>query len=202
MTDMQPIDFYFDFSSPYGYLASTRIDGLGAKYGREVRWRPILLGATFKVTGLPPLPTVPLKGDYSRHDFARSARHHGVAYTHPSVFPIATQAPARAFYWLDAQNPTKAKQLAAALYEAYFQRDVNISNPSDTVAVAAAMGVDGPALEAALNDPAVKEKLKVEVEQAIARGVFGSPFIFVDDEPFWGMDRFDQIERWLKEGGF
>jgi 2-hydroxychromene-2-carboxylate isomerase len=199
---MRPIDFYFDFSSPYGYLASTRIDALAAKYGREVRWRPILLGAAFKVTGLPPLPTVPLKGDYSKHDFLRSARFHGVAYKHPSVFPIATQAPARAVCWLDAQDPAKAKKLAAALYEAYFVRDVNISNPSDTIAVAATLGVDGAALEAALNDQAVKDKLKAEVEQSIARGVFGSPFVFVDDEPFWGMDRFDQIERWLKEGGF
>jgi len=199
---MRPIDFYFDFSSPYGYLASTRIDALAAKYGREVRWRPILLGATFKVTGLPPLPTVPLKGDYSKHDFLRSARFHGIAYRAPSVFPIATQAPARAFYWLDAQDPAKAKKLAAALYEAYFVRDVNISNPSDTIAVAAMLGVDGAALEAVLNDQAVKDRLKAEVEQSIARGVFGSPFVFVDDEPFWGMDRFDQIERWLKEGGF
>jgi len=199
---LQPIDFYFDFSSPYGYLASTRIDSLAAKYGREVRWRPILLGVTFKATGLPPLPTVPLKGEYSKHDFARSARFHGVAYRHPSVFPIATQAPSRAFYWVDAQDPARAKRLATALYEAYFLRDVNISNPSDTVAVATSLGIDGAALEAALNDPAVKDKLRVEVEQAIARGVFGSPFIFVDGEPFWGMDRFDQIERWLKEGGF
>jgi 2-hydroxychromene-2-carboxylate isomerase len=199
---MQPIDFYFDFSSPYGYLASTRIDALAAKYGREVRWRPILLGAAFKVTGLPPLPTVPLKGEYSKHDFLRSARFHGVAYKHPSVFPIATQAPARAVCWLGAEDPAKAKKLAAALYEAYFVRDVNISNPSDTIAVAVTLGVDGAALAAALNDQAVKDKLRVEVEQSIARGVFGSPFVFVDDEPFWGMDRFDQIERWLEEGGF
>ena len=199
---MQPIDFYFDFSSPYGYLASTRIDALAARYDREVRWRPILLGATFKVTGLPPLPTVPLKGDYSKHDFPRSARFHGVPYEQPSVFPIASQVPARAFYWVEAQDPVKAKMLASELLRAYFTRDVNISNPSDTVAVAASLGIDGAALAAALNDPVVKEKLKVEVEQAIARGVFGSPFVFVGDEPFWGIDRFDQVERWLKEGGF
>lgn len=199
---MQPIDFYFDFSSPYGYLASMRIDALAAKYGHEVRWHPILLGATFKVTGLPPLPTVPLKGEYSKRDFLRSARYHGVAYRQPTVFPIASQAPARAFYWVAGQDASMAKRLAVALLEAYFTRDVNISNPSDTLAVAAGLGIDAAALEAALNDPAVKDKLKAEVEQAIARGVFGSPFVFIGDEPFWGMDRFDQIERWLKEGGF
>jgi 2-hydroxychromene-2-carboxylate isomerase len=196
------IEFHFDFSSPYGYLASTKIDVLAAKYGREVVWRPILLGATFKVTGLPPLPTVPLKGHYSRHDFARSARFHGVPYSHPSVFPIATQAPARAFYWADARDRLKAKALASALLKAYFVDDVNISNPSDTAAVAASMGFDRAEVEAALNDPAVKEKLKTEVDAAIGRGVFGSPFVFVDGEPFWGFDRFDQIERWLATGGF
>ena len=60
-----PLEFHFDFSSPYGYLASARIDALAAKHGREVVWKPILLGATFKVTGLPSLPTIPLKGEYS-----------------------------------------------------------------------------------------------------------------------------------------
>lgn len=199
---MAAIDFYFDFSSPYGYLASTRIDALAAKHGRAVNWRPMLLGATFKVTGLPPLPTVPLKGEYSKHDFLRSARYHGVPYRHPSAFPIASQAPARAFYWLAQTDAAKAKVLARALLEAYFVNDVNISNPADTVRVAAGLGIDAGALEAALNDPAVKDLLKQAVEEAIARGVFGSPFVFVDDEPFWGMDRFDQIERWLKEGGF
>ena len=69
-----PIDFYFDFSSPYGYFASTQIDRIAAKHGREVAWRPILLGAVFKVTRQQPLPTIPLKGDYARHDHARSAR--------------------------------------------------------------------------------------------------------------------------------
>jgi 2-hydroxychromene-2-carboxylate isomerase len=79
---------------------------------------------------------------------------------------------------------------------------VNISNPPDTVAVAAKLGIDANALAAALNDPAVKDKLKSEVDIAIERGVFGSPLVFVDGEPFWGVDRFDQIDRWLSQGGF
>lgn len=197
-----PIEFYFDFSSTYGYLGSHRIDALAARHGREVIWKPILLGAVFKVTGLPPLPEVPLKGDYAKRDVLRSARFYGIPYRHPSVFPISTQAPARAFYWLQARDPAKAKALARALYNAYFQQDINISNPADTVAVAVEQGIDGDALAAALNDPAVKEKLKVEVDAAIQRGVFGSPLVFVDGEPFWGVDRFDQIDRWLARGGF
>ena len=78
-----PIDFYFDFSSPYGYLAAQKIEALAAKYGRAVNWRPMLLGVAFKVTGGSPLPSVPLKGDYSKRDFLRSARFHGVPFREP-----------------------------------------------------------------------------------------------------------------------
>ena len=73
-----PIDFYFDFSSPYGYLASHKIESLAGKYGRGVTWRPMLLGAAFKATGSGPLPSIPLKGDYAKRDFLRSARFHGM----------------------------------------------------------------------------------------------------------------------------
>lgn len=198
----EPLVFHFDFSSPYGYLASTKIDALGAMYGREVVWKPFLIGATFKATGLPSMVEIPLKGDYTRRDFARSARYHGVPYREPDPFPIATQAPARAFYWVDKQDKVRAKQLAVALLKAYFVDGINISNPADTIAVAKGLGHDAAALEAALNDPAVKALLKNEVEAAMARGVFGSPFVFVDNEAFWGIDRFDQIERWLATGGF
>ena len=198
----RPLEFYFDFSSTYGYLGSHLIDALGARHEREVIWKPILLGAAFKATGLPPLPKIPLKGDYAYRDVLRCARYYGIPYRHPSVFPIATQAPARAVWWMHGQDPGKARALARALYDAYFQQDINISNPSDTVRVAGSLGIDPAALEAALNDQAVKDKLRVEVDTAIARGVFGSPIVFVDDEPFWGVDRFDHIDRWLREGGF
>jgi 2-hydroxychromene-2-carboxylate isomerase len=199
----KPLEFYFDFSSTYGYLGSHLIDALAAKHGREAVWKPILLGAAFKATGLPPLPSIPLKGDYAFRDVLRCARYYGIAYRHPSVFPIATQAPARAVWWMQGQDPAKAKALARALYDAYFQRDINISNPSDTARIAAeALGIDAGTVEAALNDPAVKDKLRAEVDAAIARGVFGSPIVFVDDEPFWGVDRFDHVDRWLREGGF
>jgi 2-hydroxychromene-2-carboxylate isomerase len=197
-----PLEFYFDFSSTYGYLGSHLIEALAAKHGREVAWKPILLGAAFKATGLPPLPSIPLKGDYALRDVQRCARYYGIPYRHPSVFPIATQAPARAVSWMNGQDPARGKTLARALYDAYFQRDVNISNPSDTIAVGKSVGIDGAALEAALNDQAVKDKLRGEVEAAIARGVFGSPMVFVDGEPFWGVDRFEHIDRWLREGGF
>jgi 2-hydroxychromene-2-carboxylate isomerase len=196
------IDFYFDYSSPYGYFAAMKIDELAARHGRAVNWKPILLGAVFKLTGGQPLPTLPLKGPYALRDIVRSARFYGVEYQPPSKFPIATQAPARAFYWANERDLALAKQLAQALYRAYFVADRDISSPEITADVAATLGFKRDDVLAALNDPAVKDKLKSEVDAAIKLGVFGSPYIVVDGEPFWGIDRFEQIERWLASGPF
>lgn len=197
-----PIEFYFDFSSPYGYFASTRIDGLAARHGRTVNWHPILLGAVFKVTGSQPLPTLPLKGDYARRDIERCARLYGIAFRVPSRFPVATQAPARAMLWLMEQDRDRALELAHAVYRAYFVEDRDIASPEVTADIAAPLGVGQEPLLAALNDPAVKEKLKRETGAAMERGVFGSPFLIVDGEPFWGMDRFEQAEKWMATGGW
>jgi 2-hydroxychromene-2-carboxylate isomerase len=197
-----PIDFYFDFSSPYGYLASTKIDELAVKHGRAVTWRPILLGAVFKITGGQPLPTIPLKGSYAAHDMARSARLLNVPFKLPTKFPVAGQAPSRAFYWVGDKDPALARKLAQALYHAYFAEDRDISNPEVTSNVAAKLGMDKGEVSQALNDPAVKERLRTEVDAAIERGVFGSPYIVIDGEPFWGADRLDQVERWLATGGW
>jgi 2-hydroxychromene-2-carboxylate isomerase len=183
-----PIDFYFDFSSPYGYLAAQKIEPLAAKHGRTVKWRPMLLGVAFKATGSGPLPSVPLKGDYSKRDFFRSARFHGIPFRLPDVFPVSTVSACRAFY------ATEDVRLAKALFQAYFVDNVNIGEAENVMKIAGSLG-----LKPDLNDPAVKEKTRAEVDAAIARGVFGSPYIVVDGEPFWGLDRFDQIERWLKE---
>jgi 2-hydroxychromene-2-carboxylate isomerase len=195
-----PIDFYFDFSSPYGYFAATKIETIAGRYGRAVNWRPLLLGAVFKVSGQQPLPTIPLKGSYAKHDMLRSARWFAVHFKIPAKFPIATIAPCRAFYWVHDQDAARAKQFALALYHAYFAEDRDISNPEITGNVAAKLGIDKNALAAALNDVAIKERTKNEVDAAIERGVFGSPYIVVDGEPFWGADRLDQMERWLEKG--
>lgn len=198
----EPIRFYFDFSSPYGYIASRKIDAIAARYGRGTLWRPFLLGAAFKITGGSAPVAFPMKGDYFVRDFARSARFHGVPYRFPAKFPISSVAPTRAFYWLNRQDPARAKQLAAALYAAYFTEDVDISEPEHTIRVATSVGLAADEVRAGINDQAVKDLTKSEVEQAIAAGAFGSPYVVVDGEPFWGADRLDQIERWLATGGF
>jgi 2-hydroxychromene-2-carboxylate isomerase len=197
-----PIDFYFDFSSPYGYLGAELIEALAAKHGRTVNWRPVLLGVIFRETGGMPLTDVPIKGGYSKRDFERSARFHGVPFAMPARFPIPAQTPSRIVLWLRDRDPALAARTARALYRAYFVDGRDISDPAVAADVAGRAGADAAAARAAVDDPAVKEALKQEVARALAAGVFGSPFVIADGEPFWGVDRFPQLDRWLETGGF
>jgi len=198
-----PIDFYFDFSSPYGYLLSERIDELAGRFGRKVRWHPILLGVVFKATGSAPLTLQnPAKAAYSRADFERSARFMGIPYRHPSRFPLATQAAARSYYRLHGQDCALARRFAHAVFHALYVDDRDISAPDTVLDIAAGLGVDRGQLAAALQSPELKARLKDEVEQAMQVGVFGSPYVIIDGEAFFGADRLPQIEKWLASGGF
>ena len=203
MSTAAAIEFHYDFSSPYGFLASQKIGALAARHGRNVEWNPILLGVVFKQTGTAPLTDIPLKGEYSKRDFARSARFHGLRpFRMPSRFPVPTQAPARLITWLKQTSPDLVAAATLAIYRAYFEQDLDISASENAIAAAAGVGVDASAARVAIDSPDIKQALKACVDRAIARGVFGSPFVFVDGEPFWGLDRFDQIERWLATGPF
>jgi 2-hydroxychromene-2-carboxylate isomerase len=195
------IDFYFDFSSPYGYFGAMRIEQLAARHGRSVEWHPILLGVVFKTTGGAPLPTIPIKGDYSLRDFERCARFYGIPFKLPPVFPIASQAAARAVLWVRAEaGAAKAVDITKALYRAYFVDGVNIGEAAEVARVGAALGFDPAALAEGINSAGIKDALRAEVEQAMQRGVFGSPFVIADGELFWGVDRFEQLEAFLKNG--
>jgi 2-hydroxychromene-2-carboxylate isomerase len=198
-----PIDFYFDFSSPYSYIASEWVEALAARHGRTVRWQAILLGATFQAAELRSPVGYPIKRDYALRDFRRSARFEGVPYTQPEEFPIPTQNAARVFWWLDeTQGTPAAAAWARAGLRAYFTRGTLLSQPDALKALAAGSGLDARQAEAAWNDPQWKARLKRANDEAIAAGVFGAPFFVVDGEPFWGNDRKAQIERWLAQGPF
>jgi len=197
----QPIEFFFDFSSPYAYIASHLIDDLGAKHGRPVVWKPILLGAMFKLTGMAPLIEFPVKGDYARHDFIRSARLHGVPFQMPDPFPFSSIHAVRAFYWLAATDGQAAHDLARKLYRAAFGGRP-IGDARAVAAIASEMGIDGGALGAGIETQDIKDRARAENDAAIARGVFGAPFIIADGEAFWGADRLDQVDRWLTTGGW
>lgn len=194
------IDFYFDFSSPYGFLASTRVDDLAARFGRAVMWRPFLLGAVYKNVGQSPLEH-PLKREYvNKVDVFRCARLLGLAIRTPQGWPEHSLAPARIFYWLVDRDPEKAADYARAVYRSYWLDGRSTADPSAAVAVADSLGLDRTEAAAALEDRSVKDRLISENEAAITRGVFGSPFIFVDGERFWGNDRLDHVAIYLERG--
>ncbi len=198
----KPIEFYFDFSSPYGYLAAQRIDEIGAENGRDVDWRPFLLGAVFKTTGAQPLLDIPLKGDYARRDLARSARLMDIPFSVPKQFPFMSVSACRATYWLGERDPEAGKVLAQALYRAAFAEGRNIATPQGVADVAADLGHERDEVIAAVQNPRIKDLLKREVDAAQRKGVFGSPYIIIDGEPFWGYDRLEDVGVWLECGGW
>jgi 2-hydroxychromene-2-carboxylate isomerase len=198
----RPIDFYFDFSSPYSYIASEWIEALAARHARTVRWKAILLGATFAAAELKSPVSYPIKREYSLRDFDRSARFAGVPLRMPEKFPISTQNAARVFWWLHDQRAETASHWARHCLRAYFARGVDLSDTARLRELAEEFGAGADAAEAVWNDPVWKLRLKTENEAAIAAGVFGAPFFVIDGEPFWGNDRRAQIERWLEKGPF
>lgn len=197
-----PIDFYFDFSSPYSYLAAEQIEALAARHGRGVRYHAILLGAAFRVSGQRPLTDIPVKGEYSRRDFARCARYAGLPFAMPEPFPISTVQAARTVLVLQAQAPGLVRDFVLRAFRAYFVQGRNLADAEVLRALLAECGADPAQVGEAAATPQTKEQLKLAVEAAIARGVFGAPFFFVDGEPFWGHDRLAQMERWLASGPF
>ena len=197
-----PIEFWFDFSSPYGYIGSRRIEEVGERHRRSVRWRPFLLGVLFQTTGQSPLLGQPLRGPYARRDIPRTARFYGVPFRLPQPFPFASIAAARLFYWLDERDPAAAAAFAKAVYARAFVDGAAVVSAEEATDVAAGLGHDRAEALAALQRPEVKERLKAINEEAVAKGVFGSPFFIVDGEPFWGHDRLDQVDRWLATGGW
>ena len=196
------IEFWFDFSSPYGYVASELIDDVAARHGRAVNWHPILLGPVFKTVGTAPLTALPIKGDYSKRDFARTARYHQVPFRLPEKFPVGTQVAARAFYLIADRDAARARDFAKRVFRAYFAHGCDVSDPAVVMELAAAAGVEPTDLGEPLKGEAIKERTRVEVDNAMRAGVFGSPHFIVDGEPFWGVDRIAMMDEWMRRGGW
>lgn len=197
------IDFHFDFTSPYSYIANEWIDALAARHGRTVRRHAILLGVTFAAAGLKSPVSHPIKREYSLRDFARSARFEGLPFTLPDPFPVPTQNAARIFWWLhDTQGDDAAAAWARSGLRALFTGNLRLDQPEPLRTLAQQCGLDGDAALAAAAEPRWKDRLRQANEQALAAGVFGAPFFTVDGEPFWGNDRKPQLERWLSSGPF
>ena len=198
-----PIDFYFELSSPYFYLAAWKIGDVAKLYDRAVHWWPIMLGVIFQTTQNRPLMEQPLKADYTDRDVRRVARDMGLPFAPPVAgFPFASHVGARAIYWAADQEEGADARLAVALFQAVFERGQSITDAAAVGRVADAVGLDGAALIDAVGMPAVKDRLRAANDRAPAAGVCGVPFFIVDEEPFWGCDRLDHVERWLATGGW
>lgn len=199
-----PLAFYFDFISPYGYFASLRVEELAARHGRTVDWRPMLLGvAVLKVMGLKPLLDTPLKGDYVRRDVLRHARRNGIALRRDLNASVGNPlAPARAFYWVRQHRPEHQAALVHALYHAFWAEGRDLSTPEAVAAVGLPRGLGPAELAAGAASDEAATLLRNAVAASIKAGIFGSPTIVVDDEPFWGFDRLAEVDEWMSRGGW
>lgn len=196
---MNILDFYFDFSSSYSYIAAAGIDELAAEYGWQVRWQPIALGAIFQQCGhqLPERGTA--KQRYIWHDVERSARLAGLPYHWPEPFPFNSIPLARAFVWLSLTDGSRAHELAKALFQTLYA-DASDVRDSDVLlgSVAEKLGLNAADLQAGSQDSSVKASLREATELAMRKGVFGAPTFVVEQEIFWGADRMGQLRQHLE----
>lgn len=197
-----PIEFWLDFASGYAYFAALEIEALAERHRRSVVWRPFTLGAAFKITGAQGLSRTPLKSEYARHDWQRLARLKGVAFKLPERHPKVGLPAIRAFYHLERKDPHAAARLAKHIITGYFRDDLDTDDPHAIARLASVLGFDHEMMLAGMIDPEIKLIARQHGEAAVARGVFGSPWIFVDGEPFWGSDRLPMVDRWLAQGAW
>lgn len=191
------IEFFWDPASTYTYLAATQIEALAARCGATVVWKPFLLGKVFEATGNKMPAALPAKGKYLFKDASLWARLYRVPFAFPKVFPLNSVLASRAS--LAAAAAGKGLEFNLALLRAYWAEGQDPSQPDVVSAIAASVGLDGAALLAATQDPEIKDQLRANTEEAIARGAFGAPTFYVGQQMFWGNDRLSLLEAFLKE---
>lgn len=196
---MAKLDFWYDFASTYSYLAAMRAEALAKAAGVTLRWRPFLLGPIFKSHGLEtsPFNKYPVKGRYSWRDMERLAARQGLPeFLLPVPFPANPLLAARAALVLaDAERP----EFSRAVYRAEFAEGRDIADRAVIGEVLAALGHDADAVLTKSGDPAIKDKLRAETEEAAKQGIFGAPnFVAEDGELFWGNDRLEQAIEWVR----
>lgn len=192
---MDSIEFFYDIGSPYSYLCATQIDGVAAKHGRVVNWRPMLLGAVFKATGNDMPARVPAKAQWMLKDLPLWAKSYGVPFSFPASFPVSTVRAMRAC--VAAGERGKVREMSLALFEGYWARGIEPSSEEGIGQASAAVGLSASDVLAATDTQPIKDSLRKSTDEAIARGVFGAPAIFVGEQLFWGNDRLPLLDRLL-----
>jgi 2-hydroxychromene-2-carboxylate isomerase len=192
------LEFWFEFASTYSYPASARVSALARSHNIEIVWRPFMLGPLLHAhQGMTdsPFNVVPVKGTYMWRDMERVCQSHGLALQRPSKFPRGSILGSRLA--LVGQRAGWADKFVPAVYAANFASDSDIADQAVLERILAEIGVDPePALLEAVSDP-VKAELKANTDEALNRGIFGSPSFFTSDgELFWGNDRLDQALDW------
>lgn len=191
------LECFFDCSSPWTWLAFRNLRTLSAELAEPVVWKPVLVGGIFNAVNPSVYAArehgVPAKQAYLKKDLQDWALHEGVTVQFPpSVFPVNSVKAMRACCWLLMQPGGTAamEAFAEAVFQAYWSHDHDISHQAELDTIASGQGLDAPALLAALAMPEAKAQLKANTDEAIARGAFGSPTIFVGgDDMYFGNDR-------------
>ncbi len=199
------IEFFFDCSSPWTYLAFHTIQPLAAESGTTIRWRPILVGGVFNSVNPSVYAArdnpVPAKQAYQLKDLQDWARHAGLAIKFPpTVFPVNSVKAMRGCILLELQG--KLVPFAQAVFEAYWGDDRDISNDAVLAEACARAGADAAAFFAGIARQEIKDQLKANTDELIRRGGFGSPTLFVNGEDmYFGNDRLPLVRAALLRGG-
>lgn len=191
------VEFFFDFGSPYSYLAYKELPRVAARTGATIVWRPMLLGGVFKATGNHSPMEIPAKSRWSNNDLECWARRYGAPFRQNPHFPVNTLALMRGAIGYQRKGEADFHRYVDAIFSAMWEQGRNLNDPNEIGKVLMAAGFDPREALAMLDDPEVKAELKQATEEAVARGVFGAPSFIVDGELFWGNDRLLFVEEQL-----
>jgi 2-hydroxychromene-2-carboxylate isomerase len=198
------IEFFFDCSSPWTYLAFHNIQPLAQEFGEEISWRPILVGGIFNTINPSVYASretpVPAKARYMKKDIGDWARSAGLAIKMPpTVFPVNSVKAMRGCIWLAQDKPDAMLPFARAVFEAYWGDDRDISKDEVLADICVSPGIDPAAFLAGIGQQAIKHALKANTDEVMARGGFGSPTIFLGGtDMYFGNDRLPLIREALQ----
>jgi 2-hydroxychromene-2-carboxylate isomerase len=196
------LEFWFEFASPYCYLTAPRIEALAAAAGVTIAWRAFLLGPVFQKRAHNPSVfqgAPPPEARYRQRDVERLCVDYGLPLRWPSRYPRTSLLAARVA--LIAADEGWAAPFTKAVFHANFAEDRDIAEPAVVAPILRALGRDPDAVIARATTDTNKARLKGDVEQAIALGIFGAPsFITADGELFWGNDRLEPALAWASRG--